>query len=258
MIIAANTLEQPAGHRFRRPPHFPYWTLGFIRTGWSYWDSKTGAEIRSDAPALSLTQPDTPYTVHSPEPHLQTYVIFRPLAEWLRHLQWPELWPGKMSLRVREDVDELFRLADNLVRDWQRRDGFGRALAMNALERIILLTDQQCPKRKATRPDEQIEAALELMQSSLDQHLSVTEIAAELNMSASSFAHRFRELVGESPMVHHERLRLQRARDLLLSTNLQIQEVARRVGFTNPYHFSTRFRLATGQSPRSFRSAPGG
>ena len=50
--------------------------------------------------------------------------------------------------------------------------------------------------------------------------------------------------------------RLRRAQEFLVSTDLPIKEIAKRVGFENPYHFSTRFRKRLGKSPRQYRRSP--
>jgi AraC family transcriptional regulator of arabinose operon len=48
-----------------------------------------------------------------------------------------------------------------------------------------------------------------------------------------------------------------RAQDLLVSTGKRVAEIARLVGYTDPFYFSTRFRAFTGQSPRQYRRDPG-
>jgi AraC-like DNA-binding protein len=57
-------------------------------------------------------------------------------------------------------------------------------------------------------------------------------------------------------MLYIEATRIRRARDLLLRSDRRISDIAHEVGFENAFHFSTRFRKATGQSPREFRRRP--
>ena len=50
------------------------------------------------------------------------------------------------------------------------------------------------------------------------------------------------------------RLRMARARALLISTNLPVYQTAALVGYENPFAFSTAFKRHTGQTPREFRT----
>ena len=79
------------------------------------------------------------------------------------------------------------------------------------------------------------------MNQHLDTPLSISDMAQMCHMSESSYAHRFKAHTGDSPAHYHERLRLQYAQRLLLTSHGSIQEIAFEVGFSNPYHFSTRF-----------------
>ena len=53
-----------------------------------------------------------------------------------------------------------------------------------------------------------------------------------------------------------EMRRIEKAKGLLLTTDLPVQEVGRLTGFPNAQHFSIRFRKMSGQSPRDFRLKP--
>jgi AraC family transcriptional activator of mtrCDE len=74
-------------------------------------------------------------------------------------------------------------------------------------------------------------------------------------MSRSTFAERFTEAFGRTPMtlVHHARM--QRATHLLRLGRLSIDEVANRVGFSSRSHFSHSFKTHTGFTPAAYRSA---
>ena len=82
---------------------------------------------------------------------------------------------------------------------------------------------------------------------------SLSRVAA---LSPSRFAHLFRERTGVTPMNFLEARRMEQAKQLLLTTDLPVQQVAQNIGFSNAQHFSTRFRKLTGQSPSAFRQSP--
>jgi AraC-like DNA-binding protein len=79
--------------------------------------------------------------------------------------------------------------------------------------------------------------------------LSVEELARQVAMSSSHFAHRFRAVVRISPMRYLREVRLDRARTLLLENGARVSDVALQVGFESPAHFTREFKRRYGMSP---------
>ena len=87
--------------------------------------------------------------------------------------------------------------------------------------------------------------------------MSVDEMAASVSMSRSSFQHTYRRMFGTSVMSDVTKGRIDRAKRLLSSTNLNIREIAHRCGYSNEYNFIRRFRKQTGQTPTEYRKCIG-
>ncbi|SNZ14666.1 transcriptional regulator, AraC family [Terribacillus aidingensis] len=81
------------------------------------------------------------------------------------------------------------------------------------------------------------------------QPLKVDELAREARMSSSSFYSHFKEVTGMSPVQYQKQLRLQEARRLLLTENLEAAEAAFQVGYESPSHFSREYSRRFGLSP---------
>jgi transcriptional regulator GlxA family with amidase domain len=118
------------------------------------------------------------------------------------------------------------------------------------------LTQAGSLSRLATR----IQASMSFIQAGCCAKLTLSELATEASMSPSHYAHAFKEIAGVSPMRYLRDVRLQRARELLLSSGVpQVREVAFGVGFESPEHFSREFKRRFDLSPleyaRKFRSA---
>jgi len=92
-----------------------------------------------------------------------------------------------------------------------------------------------------------------LMQESLEKPVNIEELVRELPMGYSSFRKFFKEYTGCSPKQYHLNLRMNRARELLSSTTLNINEVAYQTGFDSVFHFSRLFKQKNAVSPKSFR-----
>jgi AraC-like DNA-binding protein len=102
------------------------------------------------------------------------------------------------------------------------------------------------------------DASINRIQSHLREHLadpfSVPELAAAAGFSTSHFSARFHAVTGFSVTEYVKRLRLARARELLLTTDRSIADIAGEVGYPDQFYFSRQFRSVMGSSPRHFRS----
>ncbi|HEX3613552.1 MAG TPA: AraC family transcriptional regulator [Sporichthyaceae bacterium] len=105
---------------------------------------------------------------------------------------------------------------------------------------------------EATDP---VSTAARFVRANLANQLTVAQIAAQVGMSASAFAHLFKEVTGVSPYQFLTQARLDRARRLLEAGDLTVGEVARTVGYTGQSHFSREFRRRFGSTPSSFARA---
>lgn len=93
-----------------------------------------------------------------------------------------------------------------------------------------------------------------LLQESLEEPVNIEKLAREIPMGYSSFRKAFKKCTGESPNQYHLNLRLNRAKDLLTTTTLNINEVADQTGFDSVFYFSKLFKKKNGVSPKFYRS----
>jgi AraC-like DNA-binding protein len=91
-----------------------------------------------------------------------------------------------------------------------------------------------------------------------DEPITVDALCEIADMSESSLARTFHEVVGRPPMDYVIRVRVGKAADLLARSRLRVTEIALRSGFTDSNYFSRRFRSVTGQSPREYRRSRAG
>jgi AraC-like DNA-binding protein len=103
-----------------------------------------------------------------------------------------------------------------------------------------------------TRSAARIQQSMRFMRSAHRQALSVEQLARQVAMSPSHYAHSFREVAGVSPMRYLRDLRLDEARDLLLRGGLQAAAVATQVGFESSAHFSREFKSRFEASPTAY------
>jgi AraC family transcriptional regulator len=126
------------------------------------------------------------------------------------------------------------------------------ALALQLLRRHSTLAATERLERLDI-PAHRLRVALEYIETHLCEDVSLASIAAAANLSTFRFARGFRKAVGQPPHQYVIGRRLERAKDLLRTTDEGIGEVARRVGFATQSHFTAVFSRRCGLSPRRYR-----
>lgn len=105
--------------------------------------------------------------------------------------------------------------------------------------------------------DPLIDGAQFLLNQWLSQNLSgsaqVAQLAQRLGVSARTLFRRFKAVTGLTPNVYVQRLRVETAKGLLRLTDVSIERVAARVGYSSKTYFSRLFRRATGFTPHAYR-----
>lgn len=97
--------------------------------------------------------------------------------------------------------------------------------------------------------------ALRLLHHEPERRWTVASLAAAVGVSRAALARRFTEVVGEPPMTYLTSWRMALAADLLRDPSTTVGRVARAVGYTSPFTFSTAFKRVYGQSPTTYRAA---
>jgi AraC family transcriptional regulator len=88
----------------------------------------------------------------------------------------------------------------------------------------------------------------------LAEEITVEELAALVELSASHFAHVFKETTGMTPLQFATRQRITRAQQLIRETSRSLIDVGLEIGYTSPSHFAQVFRRVVGVTPTAFRN----
>lgn len=101
--------------------------------------------------------------------------------------------------------------------------------------------------------DDTVSRALLYIRTHATENPYVGEIARAVGVSLSSLQTRFQKQLGRPLIEEVRRVRLARAQELLVETDLSMSMVAERCGFPNSQRFSILFRTATGETPTGYR-----
>jgi transcriptional regulator GlxA family with amidase domain len=97
---------------------------------------------------------------------------------------------------------------------------------------------------------------ISLMEQNLEEPLSRSELAVSAGLSTRQLERLFRKYLNRSPARYYLELRLNKARLLLLQTNMSVIDVALACGFVSASHFSKCYRDFFGRTPRKERGVP--
>ncbi|HVT68279.1 MAG TPA: AraC family transcriptional regulator [Trebonia sp.] len=100
-----------------------------------------------------------------------------------------------------------------------------------------------------------VSAVLEYVREHLHEPLTVADMAEQVSLSPSAFAHLFRDVTGRSPYAFLKEMRLDKARDLLVDGQLAVARVSKEVGYSSVSHFISEFRARFGVTPRAYWDA---
>ena len=163
------------------------------------------------------------------------------------------------QLGVRDE--QLSYLAMSLLYEMKEENVVGRlyadsvafVVAMQLIRRYSCLKDVRI-SRGGMAP-QKLRRAIGYISDHLDQEqeISLAVVAEEVGMSYYHFSRAFKQSMGLSPINYITHQRMERAKRLLLETELSIAEIALRAGFSSQSHFTTSFRRLAGVTPRSYR-----
>ena len=101
--------------------------------------------------------------------------------------------------------------------------------------------------------DPKVAAAVRFVRDNAARNFDVSDVLRAVPVSRRSLEIRFRKIVGRSLHEEIRRVHIQRAKSLLVSTNLTIPDVAESSGYNGPDRFRVAFVKETGMTPTAYR-----
>lgn len=170
--------------------------------------------------------------------------------------------PARLTLIPKIGVaDELSYRLTRLLFEEAEHPSAGSCLMIETLARALMVHTlrthsnlaSRSPETPATIAPGRLRKVVDYMREHLEDDVSLAQLAEVGRLSLSRFSHAFRLAMGQPPYRFLLDLRLEKARELLEQRELSILDVGLRCGFSQPSHFASTFRKATGLTPREWR-----
>ena len=141
---------------------------------------------------------------------------------------------------------------------------YGEELAGTVADQLIyssIRTDQDTqrlsiPTRIGVRHPK-LSQVIQMMEHNLEEPISPAVLAEDVGMSTRQLERLFRRYLNRSPKRYYMELRLQKARNLLMQTDMSVINVALACGFASPSHFSKCYRAHYSTTPYRERGTQG-
>ena len=149
----------------------------------------------------------------------------------------------------------ILALFEKLEMDSNLKQPFSDALCAGYIIEILSLAGRRfyySGNHAYLNKKSQMSAVCQFMYDNYMQKLSVEDCARQCKLSPGRFAHVFKEAIGKSPLEYINEIRISKAKELLLSQNHTVSEIAEMVGFPNQIYFSKIFKKKTGVSPKQY------
>ncbi len=153
---------------------------------------------------------------------------------------------------IREEIIDTYLKIFDLVE--KERPGFQQVASGMVVKLLGYIVSFEKRKEFSGKPIAKvIEQVRFLMRQNIETEYNMEELARDHNVGYSYFRKMFKKYTGVSPAQYHLQLRMIRAKELLVSTDKTITEIAYQLGFQNIYHFSLLFKKKIGRSPSDLR-----
>jgi AraC family transcriptional regulator of arabinose operon len=147
-------------------------------------------------------------------------------------------------------VAALARRCDS---SYRHGDSLGMRQSLLCLDQILCLAQEDAARPTPDPIDAAVDKVAAAMRQDPSRRWTVPELARQANLSPAQFTRRFAARHGVSPGRYLINARVDRARHLLIETNMSVTQVATTLGYADVAYFSRQYMRHAGRTPSSIR-----
>ncbi|HHW48535.1 MAG TPA: AraC family transcriptional regulator [Clostridiaceae bacterium] len=153
---------------------------------------------------------------------------------------------------------ECINIFESIIHEIQIRKPCFHQLCVGYLIQLLSLFSRKAvflEKGEGIFKNNKIENVIKVMNENYQQQREIDYYAKMCNLSVYQFIRNFKKVTHLSPARYIEKIRINKAKELLADTNLTVNEISGLVGYSDAFYFSKVFKKVTNFSPAAFRAS---
>jgi len=166
-----------------------------------------------------------------------------------------------ISLKVNQKND-IIVILDKILKEKENNDigsdFLSHLLVMELfvfISRALKMEWENSIKNKSPKLKELIQASVNYIHNNYERDISIADISKYVFLSAGYFTRAFKEEMGTSPLSYLLKVRIDRAKEMLATTEMKVSDIAIGVGFSTQQRFNEVFKSYTGMTPLQYRKS---
>lgn len=162
-------------------------------------------------------------------------------------------FPNKVSL---SNPNKAIELLNSLIAYNHKKDLNSRLKKIEYTTELLLFFFNNCKEINSVDTDKifnQLTNVRLFIHDHLNMPLKIEDLAKQMHIHPNYFNTLFKKYFGIPPTQYINRLKIQRAKELLIATDQSISEISNNLGYKDMFYFSRLFKKILGTSPSNFR-----
>ncbi len=160
--------------------------------------------------------------------------------------------PSAQEITDFAPLEELF---EKLLVTWNDKGPSYEFVAATFLRQLLIWIYQNNIKQSKNHAISlKIDQIIEYMRQNINGKVTLEELSGIAGLSTFYLSRAFKEATGYPIIMYFNKMKIDKAKELLVEGNKKVKEVAYELGYTNEFYFSRMFKRVEGLSPKEFYS----
>jgi len=163
-----------------------------------------------------------------------------------------------LSLRPAQELNDYYfieELFQKLVASWETKLPGYEFITKTLLQELFIAISQNIKKKNQNYAHSlKVEKIIQYMHKNINHQVTLTELSDLVQLSSFYLSRTFKEVTGYSIIKYFNKIKIDKAKELLAEGNKKVKEVAQELGYADEFYFSRMFKRIEGMSPSEFYS----
>lgn len=164
---------------------------------------------------------------------------------------------GTFSDNITQEIEDILYRIIKIVNKKEDSKIIGKALIKELLYRVLQGENSHFLHNLINKSSNEakISRSLKLIHTNFEKTYTIEDLARKEDMSVASFHNHFKKITAHSPHQYIKKVRLNKAENLISQNNLNVNEVAIKVGYESASQFSKEFKKYFGYPPKEAKAS---